>query len=63
MAKVLLNVFDVDVVHNIHESIPRRPYVDWEVIGGFTMLYKTKHLVTYSGGGEGGYVYFYLERQ
>ena len=27
------------------------------------MRYKTKHLVTYTGGGEGGYVYFYKERR
>ena len=26
------------------------------------MIYKTKHLQTYSGGPEGGYVYFYKER-
>ena len=27
------------------------------------MIYMTKHLVTYTGGGEGGYVYFYTERR
>ena len=26
------------------------------------MLYNTKHLIAYAGGGKGGYVYFYKER-
>ena len=59
---VLLSVFDVDVVHSIHDFLFTRPNVDWEAIGGFTMIYKTMHLVTYTGGGDGGYVYFYKER-
>ena len=62
MAVALLTVFDVDVIQNIHDFIPRRPNVDWEEIAGYTMIYKTKHLQTYSGGPEGGYVYFYKER-
>ena len=62
MAVALLSVFDVDVVQNIHDFIPRRPDVEWEEIAGYTMIYKTKHLQTYSGGPEGGYVYFYKER-
>ena len=63
MAMAFLNVFDVDVVQNIHDFIPRRPDVEKAVIGGYTMIYMTKHLVTYTGGGEGGYVYFYTERR
>ena len=62
MAVGLLSVFDVDVVQHIHDFMPRRPNVDWEDIGGFTMIYKTTHLVAYTGGGDGGYVYFYKER-
>ena len=50
------------MLQNIHDFIPRRPNVDWEEIGGYPMIYKTKHLVTYSGRGDGGYVYFYKER-
>ena len=45
MAVALLSVF-VDVVQNIYDVIPRRPNVDWEEIGGYTMIYNTKHLVT-----------------
>ena len=58
----LLSVFDVYVVHHIPDFIPRRPNVDWEEIGGFTMIYTTMQLATYTGGGDGGYVYFFKER-
>ena len=30
---------------------------------GSTVIYKTKHMITYGGGPEGGYVYFYQERE
>ena len=59
----LMNVFDVDVVQRIHGFIPRRPDVDWEEIARHTMIYKRKHVQTYTGGPEGGYVYFYKERR
>ena len=58
IAVALLSVSDVDVVHNIYDFIPRRPDLDWDEIAGYTMIYKTKHLQTYSGGPEGCYVYF-----
>ena len=58
MAVALVSVFDVDVVQIIHNFIPRRPHVDWEEIGGYTMIYKTKHLVTYSARGDGGVCVF-----
>ena len=57
----LINVFDVNVVQRIHDFIPRRPDVEWEEIAGYTMIYKTKRLQTYTGGPEGGYVYFCLQ--
>ena len=60
---LFMNIFDVDVVQNIHDCIPRRPDVDWEVIGGYRMIYMTKHLATYTRGREGGYEYFYKERR
>ena len=65
MAVALLSVFHVDVVQNIHDFIPRRPDVEWEIIAGYTMICKAQHLQTFSGGRggpEGGYVYFYKER-
>ncbi|MFM7989092.1 MAG: hypothetical protein ACKPKO_58240, partial [Candidatus Fonsibacter sp.] len=30
---------------------------------GIKFIYKTKHIVLYDGGPEGGYVYFYKERR
>ncbi len=36
--------------------------MDWETVYGTVNNYKSKHLVTYGGGPEGGYVYFYKER-
>ena len=63
MAMALMIVFDVDVVQRIHDFVPRRPDVEWEEVAGYTLIYKTKHLQTYSGGPEGGYVYFYRERR
>jgi hypothetical protein len=36
--------------------------MDWETVYGTTKIYETKHIVTYGGGPEGGYVYFYKER-
>ena len=50
------------MVQNTHYVIPKIPDVEWAEIAGYTMIYKTKHLQTYSGGPEGGYVYFYKER-
>ena len=38
MSVLLLNVFDVDVIQNIHDFVPRIPHVDWADIGGFTMI-------------------------
>ena len=51
------------MAQHIHDFIPRRPDVEWEEIAGYTIIYKMKHLQTYSGGPEGGYVYFYKEKR
>jgi len=37
--------------------------MDWETVYGSAEIYQTKHIVTYGGGPEGGYVYFYKERE
>ena len=63
MAMAFINVFDVDVVQHIHDFIPRRPDVEWVKVARWQMIYKTKHIVTYRLDDEGGYVYFYKERQ
>ena len=58
MAMAFMNVFDVDVVQHIHDFIPIRPDVEWVEVGGWQIIYKTKHIVTYRWDDEGGYVYF-----
>ena len=63
MALALLNVFDEDIVQNIMDLVPRDPPVEWETLYGSTRVSQTKHYITYGGGPEGGYVYFYRERK
>ena len=36
--------------------------MDWETVYGNEKIHETNHLVTYGGGPEGGYVYFYKDR-
>ena len=55
---IALNTFDVHVVQRSHAFKPIRPDVEWEERAGYTMIYKTKHFQTHTGGPEGGYVYF-----
>ena len=64
MALAFLNVFDESVVQNIQDLIPPDPppLVEWETLYGAERIYQTKHYITYGGGPEGGYVYFYRER-
>ena len=63
MALALLNVFDEALAQNILDLVPRDPPVEWETLYGSTRIYQTKHYITYGGGPEGGYVYFYRERE
>ena len=37
--------------------------IAWEMQYGTTTIYGTRHLVTYRGRPEGGYVYFFRERE
>jgi hypothetical protein len=63
MAEVLNQVFPEGIVNHIAELIPRDPEIEWETVFGSTVIYKTKHMITYGGGPEGGYVYFFRERE
>ena len=63
MVEVLSHVFPEGVVDHIAELIPEDPEIEWEEVFGSTVIYKTKHLITFGGGPEGGYVYFYRERE
>ena len=63
MVEVLNQVFPDGVVDLIAELVPEDPEIEWEEVFGSTVIYKTKHMITYGGGPEGGYVYFYRERE
>jgi len=66
MALALLNMFDELVVERIQDFLPEDPpdpFEDFEYLLGTVQIYQTKHYVTHSGGPEGGFVYFYRERE
>ena len=65
MALAFVNIFDENIVQNIQDLIPPdpEPLVDWETLYGAERIYQTKHYITHGGGPEGGYVYFYRERE
>ena len=61
MVEVLNQVFPEGVAVNIQDYAA--PYIEWEAVYGSLVIYRTKHILTYGGGPEGGYVYFYRERE
>ena len=62
MTEVMSQIFPEGVAENIVEFIPEQEDVAWETVYGSTTIYRTKHFITYGGGPEGGYVYFFRER-
>ena len=38
MSMAFMNVFDVDVAQNVHDSIPIRPDVEWDEVAGWQMI-------------------------
>ena len=64
MSLALLPLLNVELVDRIHDYIPAdADDIEWETLYGWTTIYQTKHYITYGGGPEGGYVYFFRERQ
>ena len=63
MAQVLRSVFPEELIDHIAALMPEDHRIEWETVYGATLIYRTKHFVTYGGGPEGGYVYFYRERE
>ena len=61
MTEILNQLFPDDIAVNIAEYIP--PPIDWTTVYGSTVIYKTIHFITFGGGPEGGFVYFYRERE
>ena len=62
MTLAFANVFDDSILQNIQDFIPQQT-IDWETLYGKRRIYQTDHYITYGGGPEGGYVYFYRERE
>ena len=62
MTLAFANVFDDSIIQNIQDFLPQRLMI-WETLYGKCRIYQTDHYITYGGGPEGGYVYFYRERE
>ena len=62
MTMAFANVFDDSIIQNIQDFLPQRLMI-WETLYGKCRIYQTDHYITYGGGPEGGYVYFYRERE
>jgi hypothetical protein len=62
MTLAFANVFDDSILQNIQDFIPEQT-IDWQTLYGKCRIYQTDHYITYGGGPEGGYVYFYRERE
>ena len=62
MTLAFANLFDDIILQNIQDFIPQQT-VEWETLYGKCRIHKTEHYITYGGGPEGGYVYFYRERE
>ena len=62
MTLAFANVFDDSILQKIQDFIPQQIML-WETLYGKCRIYQTDHFITYGGGPEGGYVYFYRERE
>lgn len=65
MTEVLSSLIPPEVVANIEAFLPEPAWdedLEWHHIYGTTTIYRTKHFITYGGGPEGGYVFFFRER-
>lgn len=62
MSLALLPVLSHDIIDRIYDYIPADPEIEWETVYDVQMIYQTRHITTYGGGPEGGYVYFFRER-
>ena len=61
MVETLINTLPDAMVDHIESFMPVEP--DWEYVYGQTTIYWTEHYITFGGGPEGGYVFFFRERE
>ena len=64
MSIALMPLFEPSIIDLIYDFIPLDEDEDeWETLYGCTEIYETQHYLTYGGSPEGGYVFFYRERE
>jgi len=64
MSIALMPLFESSIIDLIYDFIPLDEDEDeWETLYGCTEIYETQHYLTYGGSPEGGYVFFYRERE
>ena len=64
MSNALIPVFEPAIIDLIYEFMhDDEPEIEWETVYGVPTIYQSRHILTYGGGPEGGYVYFYKERE
>ncbi len=51
------------VVSSILSYYSARPDVEWEEVYGSCLIWRTKRIITYGGGPEGGYVCLFREHE
>ena len=59
----IVDALPMDIIESILEYAQDTDDIEWETVYGSTRIYRTNHVLTYGGGPEGGYVYFYKERE
>jgi len=63
MSIALMPLFEPSIIDLIYDFIPMDEEDEWETLYGCTEIYETQHYLTYGGSPEGGYVFFYRERE
>ena len=63
MSIALMPLFEPSIIDLIYDFIPMDEEDEWETLYGCTEIYETLHSRTSGGGPEGGYVFFYRERE
>ena len=63
MSIALMQLFEPSIIDLIYDFLPMDEEDEWETLYGCTEIYETQHYLTYGGGPEGGYVFFYRERE
>ena len=55
----IVDALPMDIIESILEYAQDTDDIEWDTVYGSARIYRTTHVLTYDGGPEGGYVYFY----